>query len=769
MPISQTNSILLQKQLTDCLSSLKEQSSSSIQGQLEFILKLELADPEMPPCLLCTDELLDADDIAKSYSFLQTLFEPCQSYLIINSNELESSAPSDLGLLSPLNSNGDYDLIVAPIYSAQKELIGFCYLKSTEKQENVLQSLVKQIQSLAHILERMNLVLESFSHLIEPMTDSNTELKPEDVPKQSLLISENKRLKKQLKSLEQHAQIDPLTGLLNRAFFEEHFELLLHTAKRNNQTLVIVLIDLDDFKKINDTLGHKAGDKLLKTVARRLKDCARKSDVVARLGGDEFVLIINNPISKQSALEVIARILAEVSSSVQLEHRKHIVSCSIGFSVYPDDAQSRDELLKYADSAMYQAKRKGKGKFQYYSENLQQEIQQRVELETELRDAVDHGDFVLYYQPQMDMRTGKTVGMEALIRWQHADRGIISPLKFIPLAEEIGLILSIGDWVIEQACEQLAFWKSKNIPVHPISVNLSVKQLSQPDLAEHIQSALDKHKVPANLITIEITESLSLDTAEEQLETLNRIKSVGVGISIDDFGTGYSNLNYLKKYPIDEIKIDKSFVDEITSDPHDKAIATTIIAIAHNLSLRVVAEGVETKEQLSVLAKNGCDILQGYYYSQPLPEREMTKLLEDNAELDLTGIRPSDYQRTILIVDDEKNILSSLKRLFRKSGAKVLTAGSAKQALEIMALNEIGIILSDLSMPKTNGIELLQLVQELYPYTVRMILSGKSEFESARDAINKSSIHKFITKPWTGQELLDDVEQAFRKYESQFY
>ncbi len=352
MPISQTNSILLQKQLTDCLSSLKEQSSSSIQGQLEFILKLELADPEMPPCLLCTDELLDADDIAKSYSFLQTLFEPCQSYLIINSNEFESSAPSDLELLSPLNSNGDYDLIVAPIYSAQKELIGFCYLKSTEKQENVLQSLVKQIQSLAHILERMNLVLESFSHLIEPMTDSNTELKPEDVPKQSLLISENKRLKKQLKSLEQHAQIDPLTGLLNRAFFEEHFELLLHTAKRNNQTLVIVLIDLDDFKKINDTLGHKAGDKLLKTVARRLKDCARKSDVVARLGGDEFVLIINNPISKQSALEVIARILAEVSSSVQLEHRKHIVSCSIGFSVYPDDAKSREQRVKYADSAM---------------------------------------------------------------------------------------------------------------------------------------------------------------------------------------------------------------------------------------------------------------------------------------------------------------------------------------------------------------------------------------------------------------------------------
>ncbi len=769
MPLSKKNNFQLKEHLSSCLSHLVKLWSKSLDGQIEFLLQLDAKELSSTQNLISSDASRKFSELSKSYEFLQSSFDGNQAFLQIDAEKLSSMESSEIGLLAVPPSTENFDLLISPIYSINQQLIGFCFVNLGPDSKKDIASYRQNLESFALVAQCL---IDSFnqqnknSQLVEELGDSQA---PQ--PSQALneLLTENQELKKQLKALEQHAQVDPLTGLLNRAFFEEHFELLLHTAKRSKQTLVVVLIDLDDFKKINDTLGHKAGDKLLKTVARRLKDCARKSDVVARLGGDEFVLIINNPINKQSALEVIARILAEVSSSVQLEHRKHIVSCSIGFSVYPDDAQSRDELLKYADSAMYQAKRKGKGKFQYYSEHLQQEIQERIELESELRDAVDRSDFVLYYQPQMDMRTGKIVGMEALIRWQHADKGMISPLQFIPLAEEIGLILSIGDWVIEQACEQLAFWKSKNIPVYPISVNLSVKQLSQPDLAEHIRHALNKHDIPANLITIEITESLSLETAEEQLETLNKIKSVGVGISIDDFGTGYSNLNYLKKYPIDEIKIDKSFVDEITTDPHDKAIATTIIAIAHNLNLKVVAEGVETKEQLSVLAKNGCDILQGYYYSQPLPEREMTALLENNAQLDLAGIRPSDYQRTLLIVDDEKNILSSLKRLFRKSGVKVLTAENADQALEVLALNEIGIVLSDLSMPETNGIELLQLVQELYPYPVRMILSGKSEFESARDAINKSSIHKFITKPWTNNELLEDVEQAFRKYESQFY
>jgi diguanylate cyclase (GGDEF)-like protein len=756
--------IALNQQAIDCFNNLLKTWSITNNGEFGCIIKLPTFESKfklVSSAALSIKKSEDTFNCLESFTQNQTAFILTKEQ--ISSTPLEQLVNSQQSIsTSPLSN-----LLVTPILKNTDTLTGFCYKLTNEDSVNSEQKCIQQLTTQSKVIVEF---LDVFSTL-QPATVSSATSTYEkfDSSCSSELVRENKRLTRELKHLEQHAQVDPLTGLLNRAFFEEHFELLLHTAKRNKESLVVVLIDLDDFKKINDTLGHKAGDKLLKTVARRLKDCARKSDVVARLGGDEFVLIINNPINKQSALEVIARILAEVSSSVQLEHRKHIVSCSIGFSVYPGDATSRDELLKYADSAMYQAKRKGKGKYQYYSEELQHEIQHRIELEEELRHAVGHQDFVLYYQPQMDLRTGKMVGMEALIRWIHADKGTISPLEFIPLAEEIGLILPIGEWVIEQACEQLAFWRSRNLPQLPVSVNLSVKQLSQPDIAEQIKRALAKHQIPASLITIEITESLSLETAEKQLAMLNTIKSVGIGISIDDFGTGYSNLNYLKKYPIDEIKIDKSFVDEITTDPHDKAIATTIIAIAHNLNLKVVAEGVETKEQLTILAKSGCDIMQGYYYRQPLPEREMTALLENGENLDLSGIRKTDYARTILIVDDEKNILSSLKRLFRKSDIKVLTASNAKEALNIMALNEVGVVLSDLSMPETNGIEFLQLVQELYPYSVRMILSGKSEFESAKDAINKSSIHKFITKPWSTKELLENTEQAFKKYESQFY
>ncbi len=738
-----------------CLSNLITSWPSPNNGNRGYILRT--SNKKSQPGYFCSEPLKD-QHLSTIFDFFYQQKASSISGVNLGLSEVEPIIHIVEKWLFSNNHSQTLQLAVYPLSNPNEEILGFCFESYEPEQNPTLSS-----ESVHNSLSELTKLMEGFINTVcFPLTDSQ-ELKVTD------LVRKNKSLTEQLAALEQHAQTDPLTGLLNRAFFEEHFELLLHTAKRNKQTLVVVLIDLDDFKKINDTLGHKAGDKLLRTVARRLKDCARKSDVVARLGGDEFVLIINDPINKQAALEVIARILAEVSSSVQLEHRKHIVSCSIGFSVYPDDAQTRDELLKYADSAMYQAKRKGKGKFHYYSEELQHEIQDRIALESELRDAVDHQDFALFYQPQMDMRNGKMVGMEALIRWQHSKKGIISPIDFIPLAEEIGLILVIGDWVIEQACEQLAFWRSKNLPLHPVSVNLSVKQLLQNDLAEHIQSSLEKHKVPAELITIEITESLALETAQEQLEVLNKIKQVGVRISIDDFGTGYSNLNYLKKYPIDEIKIDKSFVDDITHDPHDKAIAKTIIAIAHNLKLKVVAEGVETKQQLAILAKNNCDIMQGYYFSQPLPEREMTELLEQATSMDLEGVRCTDYQRTLLVVDDEANILSSLKRLFRKLDFTVLTAENAEQALDIMALNEVGVILSDLSMPKTNGIELLQLVQELYPYSVRMILSGQSEFESARDAINKSSIHKFITKPWSSKELVQDIEDAFKKYESQFY
>jgi len=579
----------------------------------------------------------------------------------------------------------------------------------------------------------------------------------------------NKALQEKSTKLSEQASFDDLTKLFNRGSLEKKLTQLIDKAKLNHQDLAVALLDLDHFKEINDTLGHNAGDCLLKTVADRIQRCARQEDVVARLGGDEFVIVIDNPTSHSVTLDILQRILNELSKPIKLAHRHLEISCSIGYSIYPQHGSTPEILLKHADSAMYQVKRNEKGNLKYFSEEMQRQIEARVLIEKDLHIALEQNEFELHYQPQMDMRTGSIVGLEALIRWRHTKKGYIAPDDFISIAEEIGLIVPIGDWVFRSACQQIASWQKKRIRTAFVSINFSVKQLVQPDLISHLSRILQEEKVSAKQITIEITEGLFLDDIEKHITILESLKEIGFRISIDDFGTGYSNLNYLKKFPIDEIKIDRSFVTDITTNPHDKAIATTIIAIAHNLGFKVVSEGVEKKSQLALLAKNQCDILQGYYFSKALPVSECEKLLVGDEHLGLDGIRPKDYQRTILLVDDEPNILKSLQRALRHLEAKIYIANNAEQALEALALNEVGVILSDLNMPKINGIELLDKVHQIHPYTVRMILSGNEEFESACDAINRSAIHKYITKPWSDELLLKEIEEAFLRYESQFY
>lgn len=579
----------------------------------------------------------------------------------------------------------------------------------------------------------------------------------------------NRTLREESTKLNEQASFDDLTRLLNRGSLEEKLTQLINKAKLNHQEIAVALLDLDHFKEINDTLGHKAGDCLLKTVAERIQKCARQEDIVARLGGDEFVIVIDNPTSHTIALDILQRILSELSKPIKLAHRELEVSCSIGYSFYPRHGSNPETLLQHADSAMYQVKRNEKGNLKYFSAEVQSQIEARILLEKDLHIALKRDEFELHYQPQMDMRTGSIVGLEALIRWKHAKKGYIPPDDFISIAEEIGLIVPIGDWVFRSACQQIASWQRKRIKTALVSINFSVKQLVQPDLVSHLSRILQEEKVTAKQITIEITEGLFLDDVEKHIGILESLKELGFRISIDDFGTGYSNLNYLKRFPIDEIKIDRSFVNDITTNPYDKAIATTIIAIAHNLGFKVVSEGIEKKSQLALLAKNQCDILQGYYFSKALPVDECEKLLVGDEHLRLDGIRPKDYQRAILLVDDEPNILKSLKRALRHLEAKVYTTNNAEEALEALALNEVGVILSDLNMPKVDGIELLDKVHQMHPYTVRMILSGNEEFENACDAINRSAIHKYITKPWSDEHLLKEIEEGFLRYESQFY
>ena len=658
-------------------------------------------------------------------------------------NLSNTSAENNRGTISAPETSG----LIIPIFGSERSVVG------------ILQLVDKNNEMIFSESELRN--AEQFSQLFQDVFQLARKVEE--------LTKVNLALKNSSKKLSKLASFDDLTGLYNRASLEEKLNSMIEQAKFNKQKLAVAMLDLDHFKEINDTLGHKAGDRLLRTVAARIQKCARKEDVVSRLGGDEFVIVIDNPISQSTILDVLQRILREISRPAKIAHRNLEVSCSIGYSLYPQHGTNSETLLQHADSAMYQVKRNEKGKLNYFSAEIQEQIETRILLEKDLEKALKCNEFELHYQPQMDMRTGSIVGLEALIRWNHVEKGYIPPNDFIPLAEEIGLIIPIGDWVFRKACQQITRWQKDKVKVVPISINVSVKQLVQRDLASHLNLILEEEKVMANQITIEITEGLFLDDVEKHIKILGDLKELGFRISIDDFGTGYSNLNYLKRFPIDEIKIDRSFINEITTSPHDKAIATTIIAIAHNLGFKVVSEGIEKKSQLALLAKNQCDILQGFYFSKALPEHECEQLLRNEERLLLDGIRPKDYQRAILLVDDEPNILNSLRRALRRLDAKIFTANSSREALEMLALNEIGVILSDLTMPEVNGIELLDKVHQMHPYTVRMILSGNAEFEKACDAINRSAIHKFITKPWSDENLNKEIEDAFLLYESQFY
>ena len=483
-------------------------------------------------------------------------------------------------------------------------------------------------------------LVEENEYLLETLTQQSKELKlANDKLREKQLVLEKQKVdlevaKKQLeeraKELVRHSKTDHLTGLANRLAWMECLQRSLELAKRNNHKLAVVLLDLDRFKYINDSLGHHAGDELLKTVAKRLLRCVRSPDLVARLGGDEFVLLLNDQVSPEMSLKVMQRVLEEVKRPITFGQREYTVSCSIGFSLYPQDGQDAETLLKYADTAMYQAKEGGRGCFQFYTPEIQRRIQEQLTLETELRKAVDNEEFRLVYQPQVDASSGHICGLEALIRWQHPKHGQISPDRFIPIAEEVGLISVIGEWVLRTACRQNKNWQEAGLPCIPVSVNLSAKQLLQPDIAQRVSNILNEVNLEARYLVIELTESLSMNNPEQSILLMSVFKTMGVKIAIDDFGTGYSNLSYLKQFPIDEIKIDRAFIKDITTDRHDIAIVKAIVAIAHCLDLKVVAEGIESESQAMQMALQNCDIFQGFYFYRPLTVDDCTELLQKN-------------------------------------------------------------------------------------------------------------------------------------------
>lgn len=574
-------------------------------------------------------------------------------------------------------------------------------------------------------------------------------------------ITERKQNEDQLEYLATH---DELTGLANRALLQDRLDQSLRFAHRSGRILAVLLIDLDRFKIINDSLGHDFGDKLLRSVAERLQHVVREADTVARLGGDEFVVLLSEVADVDDVGLLAARILRSLAEPHRIDGREITVVASLGISLYPKDSDNGATLIRTADIAMYRAKREGGGGFSFFAPDMNQRAMETMELENALRQALEQDEFRLYFQPKVDLASGRISGCEALARWQHPQRGLVSPNDFIPLAEETGLIVPLGIWVLQEACRQVKAWQLQGLPGVSVAVNLSARQFRKGDLPQLVQDTLLKTGLDPCWLELEMTESMVMDNADKAIALMERLKRIGARLSLDDFGTGYSSFSSLSRFPIDHLKIDRSFITDIVSNPNSATIATSIIAMAHRMRLKVIAEGVETEAQLSYLRRHGCDEIQGYFFSPPLSATEFAGLLQRGIHVPLLDEAHS-AERTLLIVDDVPNIILSLQRVLSEEGCRILTAASAHAGLDLLARENIQVVLSDQRMPDMSGIEFMGRVKVLHPDTVRIVLSGYADLETVTRAVNEGTVYKFLDKPWDDDLLRGNIRDAFRTYE----
>jgi diguanylate cyclase (GGDEF)-like protein len=443
-------------------------------------------------------------------------------------------------------------------------------------------------------------------------------------------ITDRKAADEQIRSL---AFYDSLTGLPNRILLQDRVAQALARAGRHQDKVALLFLDLDRFKVINDSLGHSVGDLLLQEVSVRLKRQTREQDTVARLGGDEFVVVLSGVKQIEDCAITAERMMNALSSEFVIQGHSLNVSCSLGISIFPDDGKDSETLVKHADAAMYCAKEKGRNNFQFFTQDMNANIVQRLTLENSLRVALQRNEFFLMYQPQMEITTGRISGVEALIRWQHPKLGLVSPAEFIPIAEDSRLIIPIGDWVLRTACAQARKWQQEGLPAVPIAVNVSAVQFRQRGFLELVRRVLRDTGLSPEYLELELTESLILSNADVMPATLKELRVIGVKLSIDDFGTGYSSFSYLRRFQVHKLKIDRSFVKDVCTDPDDAAITSAVISMAKSLNLTVIAEGVENEEQLSFLRAHNCDEIQGYYFSKPLLAGECTVKMRRTSEV----------------------------------------------------------------------------------------------------------------------------------------
>jgi diguanylate cyclase (GGDEF)-like protein/PAS domain S-box-containing protein len=571
-------------------------------------------------------------------------------------------------------------------------------------------------------------------------------------------VTEQIRYQEQLEYQSNH---DTLTGLPNRNLLRDRLVQSIAYARRQQRVISVLWLDIDGLKLINDSFGHAEGDRVIQENARRLQEAAREGDTVARITGAEFAIILADVRHPDDVTPVCERLLTAVSQPLQVDDEWLKLSASIGISVYPDDAPDAETLLRYANIALHRSKEAGRNGFEYYQAAMNTEAMERLKLESQMRQALERDEFQLYYQPQIDLRTTHITGFEALIRWHHPTRGMVSPATFIPLAEECGLIVPLGWWVLKEACRQIKQWQREGLPTVTVAVNLSARQLEQPDIVQQIAKVLEEADVKPGCIALELTESAVMRNPETLLHRLQALRELGLSLAMDDFGTGYSSLSNLHRFPFNKIKIDQSFVKTLNSDPHNAAIVGAIIAMTHSLKLRTVAEGVEGEAQLRFLERLDCDELQGYYFSRPVPASEAGGMLRQPVPLFTPRTDEPTNRQTILVVDDDKIVARTLEEELKTEGYHILTANSGAEALDLLAIEQVQVIFSDHRMPSMTGVELLSRVSEIYPRIVRIMLTAHADIETVTSAVNSGHVQHILYKPWDSEQLRETARRAF--------
>ena len=577
-------------------------------------------------------------------------------------------------------------------------------------------------------------------------------------------ISQRQHYQQRIESL---LAFDQLTNLPNRNAFLNSLVAALGGTRQDGKEATVLYVDVDDFFSVNEAFGASEADDVIVEVASRIKSTLRQADRLARIGNDKFALLLGPHESgiDDDIHEVTERVLEAIRRPISHADKSFSVTVSIGIACFPKDGGDASELLSHAMSATEQAKKSGGNTFSRFNATMVQSDNGRRDLLKDLRDAVERQELVLYFQPQVSLFSGSIIGLEALIRWQHPQRGMIMPGEFIPLAEESALIVDVGEWVLREACRQMRAWLDAGLPAVKLAINLSARHFRIPGLPATIADMLTAQDIDPRFLEIEITEGAMMQDVAAAIRSMAQLKEIGVRISLDDFGTGYSSLAYLSRFPIDVVKIDQSFVRDITNNPANAAIAQAIIAMSHKLGKTVLAEGVETEEQMHYLRRNQCDEMQGFFFSKPVPAIDIAEMLRLDQTMGIFGQDSNgDSRNAVLFVDDEANILASLRRTLRREGYVILTAENAEDAFSQLARNTVQVIVSDQRMPGMNGTEFLSRVKNLYPETVRMVLSGYSEISAVTDSINKGAVYRFMMKPWDDETLKAEIVGALRHW-----